>query len=40
VVRGGSWYSDALYCRSAFRFSYMPGVRLNSLGVRLLRLAQ
>ena len=34
VIRGGSWRSDALYCRCAFRH-YSPSYRNNYLGVRL-----
>lgn len=39
VLRGCSWYSGALYCRSAFRNSDAPEDRLNNLGFRLLRTA-
>jgi formylglycine-generating enzyme required for sulfatase activity len=38
VIRGGSWYSDAGWCRSAFRNRYDPGIRFNYLGFRLVRL--
>jgi formylglycine-generating enzyme required for sulfatase activity len=34
VVRGGSWLSDARYCRAAFRSRFAPDVRLNYLGFR------
>jgi formylglycine-generating enzyme required for sulfatase activity len=34
VVRGGSWYFNAEYCRTAFRFDYLPADRLNYLGFR------
>jgi formylglycine-generating enzyme required for sulfatase activity len=37
VVRGGSWFSDAGYCRSAYRGVIVPGDRNGSLGFRLLR---
>jgi formylglycine-generating enzyme required for sulfatase activity len=30
VLRGGSWFNDALYVRSAFRFSSTPGHCLNN----------
>ena len=35
VVRGGSWYNGATYCRTAFRGSYTPSSRYGSLGFRL-----
>ncbi len=35
VIRGGSWYRDARYCRVAYRGRYTPAYRLNFLGVRL-----
>ena len=37
VVRGGSWRSDARYCRSAGRSNVGPGVRGSIVGLRLLR---
>jgi len=37
VLRGGSWYYYARYCRSANRNSYSAGNRHNSLGFRLAR---
>ena len=37
VARGGSWYDDAGYVRSAYRFSYSPGNRYNAFGFRLVR---
>jgi len=37
VIRGGSWYNDAQYCRSANRYSIPPNLRLNFLGFRLAR---
>src|SRR5262249_12002459 len=40
VGRGGRFYSVALSCGSASRIAYSPGARINTLGVRLLRLAQ
>jgi len=36
VVRGGSWYYDASRCRSAYRNSYLPGIRHNYIGFRLV----
>jgi len=35
VVRGGSWYDSAGYCRSAFRNWHSPGERDRNLGFRL-----
>ncbi|MEI7996824.1 MAG: SUMF1/EgtB/PvdO family nonheme iron enzyme, partial [Methylococcaceae bacterium] len=35
VVRGGSWYSDGWFVRSANRFRYSPDYRFNVLGFRL-----
>ena len=35
VTRGGGWYSDARYCRSANRSGRMPGNRYDILGFRL-----
>jgi formylglycine-generating enzyme required for sulfatase activity len=37
VERGGSWINSAQNCRSAKRYSYTPGSRLNSIGLRLSR---
>jgi formylglycine-generating enzyme required for sulfatase activity len=37
VMRGGSWISDASYCRSANRYNSTPGYRYNILGFRLSR---
>ena len=37
VLRGGSWYINARYCRSASRNRISPGYRDNFLGFRLLR---
>ena len=36
VVRGGSWYYDARYCRSAYRSGYNPGgINGDYIGFRL-----
>ena len=35
VLRGGSWYDDARYCRSSFRHFSGPGFRGKLLGFRL-----
>jgi formylglycine-generating enzyme required for sulfatase activity len=37
VLRGGSWHSPAVYCRSANRRTYSPESRNISLGFRLVR---
>ena len=37
VVRGGSWFSMAGFCRSAFRSVSLPGGRSGDLGFRLVR---
>jgi formylglycine-generating enzyme required for sulfatase activity len=37
VERGGSWSSDAQYCRSAERHSTSPGSRYSGVGLRLSR---
>ena len=37
AVRGGSWYNKPRFVRSAFRFSYDPGVLNRYLGFRLVR---
>jgi predicted Zn finger-like uncharacterized protein len=36
--RGGSWLESACCCRSAYRCSFVPGIRFNVLGVRLARV--
>jgi len=37
VARGGSWFSDAVQNRSAYRHNHRPNMRLNSYGFRLAR---
>ena len=37
VIRGGSWISDAEFCRSAFRYRDHPSERAVNLGFRLAR---
>jgi formylglycine-generating enzyme required for sulfatase activity len=37
VLRGGSWYDGAGYCRSACRYGDAPSGRNRSLGFRLSR---
>jgi len=36
VIRGGSWYSSARFCRSSCRDSGTPGIRNSRLGLRLV----
>ena len=36
VVRGGSWYLDPEYCRSAIRYNYTPGDRYYDVGFRVV----
>lgn len=35
VMRGGSWYYDAVNCRSSCRYSYSPGGSSGDIGFRL-----
>jgi formylglycine-generating enzyme required for sulfatase activity len=35
LLRGGSWYSNPVFCRSAFRYSLRPGNRHNYVGFRV-----
>jgi formylglycine-generating enzyme required for sulfatase activity len=37
VLRGGSWFFDARFCRSATRSSYAPDFRSYYVGSRLSR---
>jgi len=37
VIRGGSWYIFAGYCRSAHRYAYPPAFGYNNIGFRLVR---
>jgi formylglycine-generating enzyme required for sulfatase activity len=37
VVRGGSWDNDSRNCRSAERYKFVTGLRLNNLGFRVAR---
>ena len=36
VLRGGSWSSEADICRAAYRFSYPPGYRIMTAGLRIV----
>jgi formylglycine-generating enzyme required for sulfatase activity len=35
VIRGGGWYYDGRYCRSALRDRREPAYRINNLGFRV-----
>lgn len=37
VIRGGSWYNNAGYCRAAIRIRYKPDIRTNGNGFRPAR---
>ena len=37
VLRGGGWIGYAVYCRSAIRNYFSPGIRSIYIGFRLLR---
>ena len=37
VVRGGSWYDDPRFLRSAVRYWFRPSIRFNFLGFRLVQ---
>ena len=36
VVRGGSWYDQPRFCRSACRYGYKPSSKNNDLGFRIV----
>jgi hypothetical protein len=36
--RGGSWYDDGGFCRSAFRLKYDPGYRNLARGFRVVQV--
>ncbi|MBT9313683.1 formylglycine-generating enzyme family protein [Leptothoe kymatousa TAU-MAC 1615] len=36
VLRGGSWHAYPRYCRSAYRYHLMPGLRTYSFGFRVV----
>lgn len=38
VIRGGSWFNNARFCRSSDRFYYSPDNRSYDLGLRLVLL--
>ena len=40
VIRGGSWFSDARYCRSAYRVRGVPDDRGGDLGFRCARVQE
>jgi formylglycine-generating enzyme len=35
VLRGGSWFGSARFCRSAFRFAFLPSEHYDNFGFRL-----
>ena len=35
VLRGGSWFDEAISCRSAMRYIYVPGRHSSAIGFRL-----
>jgi formylglycine-generating enzyme required for sulfatase activity len=37
VLRGGSWYSNVAYCRSAFRVYVVPDLKSDDRGFRIVR---
>jgi len=39
VYRGGSWYDPAEYCRSAFRYAFIPYYRCSFVGLRVSRVS-
>ncbi len=36
LLRGGRWYYNPRYCRSAYRNYYSPGFRVNDIGFRVV----
>jgi formylglycine-generating enzyme required for sulfatase activity len=38
VFRGGGWYGNGRYCRSAYRGGDAPALRLNYLGFRVAQV--
>ena len=38
VLRGGSWFTDAINCRAAYRYYFHPECRGGSIGLRLVEL--
>ena len=36
VLRGGSWFNVPSFCRSAYRLSLLPDVRLSRIGFRVV----
>lgn len=39
VARGGSWFSQAAFCRTAYRFDWPPDTRCALIGFRVARSA-
>jgi formylglycine-generating enzyme required for sulfatase activity len=40
VLRGGSWFYDASFCRSAVRGEYFPAIRSGNIGFRVVMLPE
>ena len=40
ILRGGSWYNEARYCRATFRLSGCPDLKLSRYGFRVVKLIQ
>ncbi len=36
VVRGGGWYDDPEYCRSAYRYGSVPDLSGDDIGFRIV----
>jgi formylglycine-generating enzyme required for sulfatase activity len=40
LLRGGSWFINPRYCRSAYRNHYQPGLAYDVVGFRVVCLPQ
>ena len=38
VLRGGSWYGNAMYARASYRHDHLPSARSDIIGFRVLRV--